>query len=70
MISLVTNCDDCIHEKVCSYKNNAKHDMNKLSSAIYGKGPNDDYDWATMMKSRHVAITFSCLDFYSKGVFR
>lgn len=67
MIKLATKCEECLHEKVCKNKNNAKYAMNKLTSAIYGTGPNDDYDWKTMMEHMHVNITFSCPDFNRNG---
>lgn len=67
MIRLATDCKECVHEKMCKYRNNAVHAMNKLSSMTYGTGPNDDYDWNTMMECEHVTITFSCPDFNRKG---
>lgn len=70
MIKLKTDCKDCIHEKVCKNKNNAKYDMEKLKNTMYGKGPNDDYYWYIMMEARHVDIEFSCPDFTSGVVFR
>ena len=63
MIKLATDCDKCIHKPVCKHEQNPKSDMARLKSMQYGKGPNDDYDWDTMMKARHVDITFSCPDF-------
>ena len=63
MIKLATDCDKCIHKKMCRNKDNAKYAMERLKNMQYGKGPNDDYDWDTMMKARHVGITFSCPDF-------
>lgn len=63
MIKLATDCGKCIHQQVCSYRGNAGHALEKLKKMQYGKGPNDDYDWDTMMKARHVDITFSCPDF-------
>lgn len=65
MIKLKTDCKDCMHEKVCKNKNNAKYDMEKLKKSQYGRGPNDDYDWGFMMDARHVDIEFSCPDFTS-----
>lgn len=70
MIKLKTDCKDCIHEKVCKNKNNAKYDMQRLNSSIYGKGPNDDYNWEYMMNARHVDIEFSCPDFSSNPAVR
>lgn len=70
MIKLKTDCKDCIHEKVCKNKNNAKHAMQRLNSSIYGKGPNDDYDWEYMMNALHVDIEFSCPDFSSNPAVR
>lgn len=70
MIKLSTECKDCIHEKVCSHKNNAKYAMEKLKSMRYGKGLNDDYDWDYMMEAKHVDILFSCPDFNSSVLFR
>lgn len=63
MIELRTDCLKCKHNKVCKYKGNAESDMKKLKEMRYGNGPNDDYDWDIMMKSRHVTITFSCPEF-------
>lgn len=70
MIKLSTDCKECIHEKVCKNKNNAKYAMEKLKGTTYGKGPNDDYDWDYMMKAKHVDISFSCPDFNSSVLFR
>lgn len=67
MISLKTNCEECIHKNVCRNKNNAKNDMDRLASMTYGTGSNDDYSWAIMMESRHVDIIFSCHDFMKSG---
>lgn len=63
MIKLKNKCDECIHVKVCRNKDNAQIAMEKLKNTQYGDGPNDDYDWDTMMESRHVNIEFSCSDF-------
>ena len=30
MIKLVTNCEECIHNKICKFKNNAKTKMEYL----------------------------------------
>lgn len=69
MIKLKTDCVKCLHEKVCKNKNNAVNDMNKLKIMQYGKGPNDDYDWAIMMEHRHVNIEFSCPDYCKNTAF-
>lgn len=63
MITLKTDCTKCIHEKVCRHKHNPRNEMNKLKVMRYGNGPNDDYDWDTMMKSRNVNVEFSCPDY-------
>lgn len=63
MIKLITDCDKCIHNKMCKYRRNAELAMKKLKSMTYGTGPNDDYDWGTMMEFEHVDITFSCPDY-------
>lgn len=63
MIKLKNKCDKCIHVKVCRNKDNAQIAMEKLKDLTYGNGPNDDYDWDTVMKSRHVDIEFSCPDY-------
>lgn len=63
MIKLKTNCDACIHKKVCKNINNAVHNMNKLKKTQYGSGPNDDYNWDIMMNHYNVVIEFSCPDF-------
>lgn len=63
MIYLENDCSKCIHKHVCKNKDHAKTDMEKLMSMRYGTGPNDDYDWNTMMESRGVTIRFSCKNF-------
>ena len=63
MIDLITNCNDCFHAKVCRHKDNAKAAMEKLKNMQFGKGPNDDYNWDTMMNVSNVNISFSCPDF-------
>lgn len=63
MITLKTDCTKCVHETVCRYKHNPRNDMNKLKNIIYGNGANDDYDWDSAMKSRHVIVEFSCPDY-------
>lgn len=63
MIKLTTDCAKCIHAAMCKHYNNAKNAMEKLKNMTYGDGPNDDYDWATMMDVYHVNISFSCPDF-------
>ena len=68
MITLKTNCDDCIHSNICRFKDNAKSDMERLKGTMYGKGLNDDYDWDTILKSRNVNVVFSCPDFKKKDV--
>ena len=67
MIKLTTDCSECIMNKTCKYKNNAAYAMNKLKEMTYGTGPNDDYDWDTMMEVEHVNITFSCQHFISEA---
>ena len=66
MIGIKTDCAKCTHADVCKYKGNAESDMNKLKNMMYGKGPNDDYDWNIMSESRHVNIMFSCPMFTEK----
>ena len=63
MIKLITDCKKCMHAAVCKNKDNAAHAMEKLKNMTYGDGPNDDYDWNTMMEHYHVDISFSCPDF-------
>ena len=70
MIKLTTDCEKCLHAKVCRHKGNAKNAMEKLKKTRFGKGPNDDYDWETMMNHSGVTITFSCPDFANSVVFR
>lgn len=60
MIYLSTNCSECIHKDVCRHRNNATYAMNKLKGMTYGDGPNDDYDWDTMMQVDGVDIEFKC----------
>ena len=63
MINLKTNCEECIHVKICKNKNNAKNFCERLSDLTYGSGPNDDYDWNTMSDHYNVNIDISCPDF-------
>lgn len=63
MINLKTNCEDCVHAKVCKNRDNAKSFKNRLLENNYGLGPNDDYDWNTMSDYYRVNIDISCLDF-------
>ena len=63
MFTLTSNCEICSHIDVCKFKNNAKFAMAKLKNMTYGNGPNDDYDWETIMNQQHVNITFSCPDY-------
>lgn len=62
-IKLKTPCEKCEYVKVCKYRNNAKHAMERLARAMYGNGPNDDYDWDTMLEHYNVNVTFSCPDY-------
>lgn len=62
-IIVKTHCKDCIHKSVCSYKNNAENDADKLKKMTYGPGPNNDYDWDIMSDFRKVKITFECPNF-------
>lgn len=66
MIKLSTDCGECAHVGVCRYKHNARYAMDKLKNMIYGKGPNDDYNWDIMMAHEHVDIVFSCPNFNRK----
>lgn len=66
MIKLNTDCNNCLHAKVCKHKDNAKHAMERLKVTPYGTGPNSDYDWETMMNSFGVNIIFSCPDYIIK----
>lgn len=59
-IKIKSDCNICVHKKVCRYKDNAKHDAEKLKKMTYGPGPNNDYDWDTMTTNRNVNITFEC----------
>lgn len=67
MIKVKTDCSKCIHEHVCKNKNNPKWIGDKLANTQFGNGPNDDYDWDTMVESYHVNIDISCSDF-SRGM--
>ncbi len=66
MLKLLTNCDKCIHSKVCKNKDNPKDAMEKLANTTYGDGPNDDYGWDVMMKSQNVDCSFSCPDYQER----
>ena len=63
MIKLMTSCTDCMHSKMCKYKNNVESDFNKLKKTTY-----DSYDWETMSERRNVEIRFTCPDYTAKGV--
>ena len=62
-IYLDTECEKCIHNKVCGKKDNAKNECVRLGEMTYCEGPNGDYDYNTMMKTSGVVVTFSCPDF-------
>lgn len=57
-IKLATDCKDCVHEKVCKYKNNAVDAMNRFKSSIDGGSR-----WDDSMKNKHVDVVFSCPSF-------
>ena len=65
MINLKTNCDNCIHAEVCKRKDKPKYICEKLGDLTFGKGPNDVYDWDTMMEQYKVNVDISCPDFIS-----
>lgn len=61
MIELKTDCKDCIHNKICKYKDNAKQYMEELKNMTYNTKHN--FNWDTMAAYDHVDITFSCPHF-------
>lgn len=63
MIKLKTDCDICMHKRICRFIYNAKNDMEKLKDTQYGNSPNTDYDWDYMAKYRNIDIIFSCPNF-------
>lgn len=63
MINLTTNCDECVHAKVCKHAGDAKRCYEKLKNSTFGDGPNDDYDWNVMSDHYNVTIDVSCPDF-------
>lgn len=63
MIKLKTDCDICMHKRICRFVHNAKNDMEKLKDTQYGNSPSTDYDWDYMAKYRNVDIFFSCPNF-------
>lgn len=67
MITLKTDCKNCAHAMMCKWKDNAKFAMERLKNMQYGDGPNDDYDWDTIMRSKNVNIEFSCPDYTSSS---
>ena len=69
MIKLKTNCDECNHNVVCKHIDTAKNNMEKLKKTQYGSGPNDDYDWDTMMEQYDVNIEFSCKNYQMRSRF-
>lgn len=60
MIKVKTDCNDCIHAKVCGHKGNVKMFYDRFKNENFGKGPNDDYDWVTMSEVYSVNIDIYC----------
>lgn len=58
MIKLTTDCKECMHNKVCMYKDNVLNAMNIFKSGFY-----DGYRCDDLMKNKNVDVTFSCPDF-------
>lgn len=63
MIKLRTECNECIHFKMCRYVGSANTLLNKLKNTNFGTGSNDDYSWDKVSSNRNVNIEFSCPDF-------
>lgn len=63
MINLKTNCEECIHNKVCRNKNRAKCLCERLSDLTFGEGLMMINDWDTRSEHYHINIDISCKDF-------
>lgn len=62
-VNLKTNCEHCVHEKVCRNNGRPESFKRKIENTNYGDGPNDDYGLDTMSNSYHITIDISCNDF-------
>ena len=62
-VNLKTNCEHCIHEKVCRNIGRPEAFKKRIENTNYGSGPNDDYGLDTMSDRYHIAIDISCNDF-------
>lgn len=63
MLKLLTDCNKCIHKRMCKHYDHPKQVMEKLKSTTYGEGPNDDYGLDVMTDHEHVIVSYSCPDY-------
>ena len=59
MINLKTNCEDCIHVKVCKNKDSSKRFLEKLTKVR----DDCDYDCENLSYQYNVNVDISCPDF-------
>lgn len=62
-IILNTNCDSCVHEKVCKNYTYPVTFVKKLINLKYGTKMIDDVDWPTMAKKMRLKVEISCVDY-------
>ena len=71
MIKLKTDCDNCIHVKVCKNKNNARIFMERLSDLAMGCiQHNDNISVKAAADYYNASIDIYCPDFESKICYR
>lgn len=67
MISLKTNCEECLYSKVCKYRGNGTKIREILSKSIcHEEESNDLYKWSDMCNKYNVRIDISCPEFEKK----
>lgn len=65
MIINKTNCEECVHSKVCKNRDNTKMLCEKLINSNCHPDLNDNsiYKWSDMCNRYNVKIELSCPDF-------
>ena len=63
MIKVRTECNECIHCKMCKYIGRADTLSRKLKNTNCRKGPNGDYSWDKVSSIENIDIEFVCPDF-------
>ena len=53
MLRLLTTCEECMHSKICKFKDTPKNFYDKICS-------DDDYNWITMPECDNIQINISC----------